>query len=90
MAKIKTASRLTNETPETIQQARTWETVASAYQGEGLCRGCAGQAAYGHQLGFLRVKSPCVDCQPIVDGFPLSGGKLTGWRKFSDGRYHSK
>lgn len=45
--------------PETLSQATNWETVKGRYIREGLCIGCAGQAAYGHQMSFLRIKAPC-------------------------------
>ncbi len=52
--------------PETQRQASTWENVTNRYEAAGLCRGCAGQAAYGHQLGFNRVKDPCDPCRGVV------------------------
>lgn len=45
--------------PETHRQATTWENTKNKYKGAGLCNGCAGQAAYGHQLGFHKIKPPC-------------------------------
>lgn len=45
--------------PETARQAGTWENVKNRYADAGLCNGCAGQAAYGHQLGFARIHPPC-------------------------------
>lgn len=45
--------------PETFRQAGTWENVKNKYVDAGLCNGCAGQAAYGHQLGFTRIHPPC-------------------------------
>jgi hypothetical protein len=45
--------------PETVRQAVTWENTKNKYMAAGLCGGCAGQAAYGHQLGFHRIKDPC-------------------------------
>lgn len=51
--------------PETLRQARTWETVKGHYEDAGLCGGCAGQAAYGHQLGFAKIKPPCAECAYI-------------------------
>lgn len=62
--KIKVAVVTTRrkDRPETIRQARTWETVKGHYQEAGLCEGCAGQAAYGAQLGFAKIKPPCAEC----------------------------
>lgn len=85
MAKMQTAARLTDENCETTRQAATWERTANAYQEDGLCRGCAAQAAYGHQLGFGRIHPPCEDCQPTVAGLPLPAGRGTPWRKHPRG-----
>jgi hypothetical protein len=52
--------------PETLRQAQTWEAVKTHYLNAGLCNPCAGQAAYGHQLGFTRIKNPCKPCQKII------------------------
>ncbi len=85
MARLKTATKLTKETPETPAQAKVWENTARKYQDDGLCRPCAGQAAYGHQLGFSRVQPPCDGCAPVVAGFPLPAGAGTPWRKWPRG-----
>lgn len=90
MARISNAARLTDEAPETMSQAHTWVVTANAYEADGLCRGCAGQAAYGHQLGFSRVHPPCDTCQPIVDTFPVDAGQATPWRKFAKGKTHDR
>jgi hypothetical protein len=63
----------------TRRQAQRWDAHVEAYKARGLCVGCAGQAAYGHQLGFNVIKPPCEECQPLVDTFrgePLANG----WR----------
>jgi hypothetical protein len=52
--------------PETPRQAATWENVKNRYVEAGLCTGCAGQAAYGHQLGFTRIKDPCDNCRTVT------------------------
>jgi hypothetical protein len=52
--------------PETIRQARTWETVKGHYLEEGLCEKDAAQAAWGHQNGFTQIKDPCEECQKIT------------------------
>lgn len=82
---MKSASRLTSEDPETKRQAQSWEVTANLYEADGLCRGCAGQAAYGHQVGFSRIKEPCEACRPVVSGFPFSAGRHTPWRRFDRG-----
>ena len=52
--------------PETLRQAETWENVKNKYVAAGLDNGCAGQAAYGHQMGFARIHPPCPACQLIT------------------------
>ena len=47
--------------PETPRQAGTWQNTKTKYLAAGLCNGCAGQAAYGHQMGFHRIQPPCTD-----------------------------
>jgi hypothetical protein len=66
MASRKTTARTPADRPETVRQARTWETVKGHYEDAGLDGGCAGQAAYGHQLGFAKVNPPCDHCSYIV------------------------
>lgn len=81
--------------PETMSQARTWDTVKAAYLRAGLCHACAGQAAWGHQLGFGHVsppdkrgfrhgiRPPCDRCRPLVAAFPVAAP--AGWRRFARG-----
>jgi hypothetical protein len=52
--------------PETERQAQTWENTKNKYVAAGLDNGCAGQAAYGHQMGFHRIKPPCSNCKRIT------------------------
>lgn len=52
--------------PETMRQAHTWENVKRRYEAAGLCGGCAGQVAYGHQLGFAKINDPCPACRSVV------------------------
>lgn len=58
--------RITTDRPETFRQAQTWETVKGHYEDAGLDGGCAGQAAYGHQMGFRKVQPPCRTCAVLV------------------------
>lgn len=60
------ADKRKGDKPETVRQAATWENVKNHYLAAGLCNGCAGQAAYGHQLGFSRIKDPCDTCKMIT------------------------
>lgn len=60
MAANKTTPK--GDKPETLRQAHTWTTVKHEYERAGLCGGCAGQAAYGHQLGFHKgLTPPCAE-----------------------------
>jgi hypothetical protein len=70
------------EPPETIHQAKRWETVKNRYLAAGLCVNCASQAAYGHQLAFSRIHPPCDDCAAVVAGFPIQATTL--WRRLAD------
>jgi hypothetical protein len=62
----KRATTTRRDRPETLRQARTWETVKGHYEAAGLCEGCAGQAAYGAQLGFAKINPPCDHCSYVV------------------------
>lgn len=60
--------------PETLRQARTFETFKTAHVHAGLCHTCASQAAYGRQLGFSRVAGPCTDaCRSAAGLVPELG-----------------
>jgi len=61
--------------PETVRQAIRWDARVKAYKATGLCSACAGQAAYGHQLGFDVIAAPCDTCRPLVKA---STG-VSGW-----------
>lgn len=63
---MKTTEKRKGDRPETLSQAINWETVKGRYRRAGLCNGCAGQAAYGHQLSFLRIKPPCDACRGLA------------------------
>lgn len=64
--------------PETLAQARRWETTKRRYIGAGLCDKCAAQAAWGHQIGFSRINAPCADCAAVVGAFP-KGTSHAAW-----------
>lgn len=67
------------ERPETLRQAITWESVKRNYLQHGLCDRCAGQAAWGHQIGFSRLEQlPCGKCWPAVQRLPKA--QPDGWR----------
>lgn len=65
--------------PETLGQARRWETIKRRYIGAGLCDKCAAQAAWGHQIGFTRSNAPCADCAAVVGAFPKGTSHAT-WK----------
>lgn len=71
--------------PETPGQARIWIIVRNNYTRFGLCFGCAAQAAWGHQNGFLTVKPPCEACIEAVALLPKPGGASSPWRRFRRG-----
>lgn len=68
---------------ETLEQARTFDRIASRYRKAGLCDTCAAQAAYGHQLGFSKVHRPCTSCEAQVALYPTV--RVNGWRSFPRG-----
>lgn len=67
--------------PETIGQAKTYDSRASRYRAAGLCDACAAQGAFGHQQSFAKVRKPCPDCISLVRLFPREA--LNGWRALS-------
>lgn len=74
--------RDTWEPPETMRQAKRWETTKNRYLAAGLCVTCASQAAYGHQLGFARIHPPCDKCMSAMVSFPIQA--TTVWRRLAD------
>lgn len=52
--------------PETIRQARRWDQAKAGYLKRGLCSPCAGQLAWGQQLGLSRVNPPCEKCSLLI------------------------
>jgi hypothetical protein len=65
--------------PETIRQAKRWDVAANKAERLGLCRKCAGQHAWGLQIGFGLSHPPCPTCAAVVDAI---GGeeRPNGWR----------
>jgi hypothetical protein len=66
-------------TPETLDQARLWESVKQSYLSDGFCVACAVQAAYGHQLGFSQVAPACADCRGIAPTYRWAGPRARAW-----------
>lgn len=48
--------------PETLSQVKSWDRNKLHYSLAGFCDTCAAQAAWGHQIGFSRVRRPCRVC----------------------------
>ena len=69
---------------ETPGQARIFDAMKRHYVRLGLCYPCAAQAAWGHQLGFSRINPPCLECQSLVDTFPVA--RPGRWRSNSPRR----
>jgi hypothetical protein len=70
--------------PETVYAAVRWENVCRRYEAKGLCRRCAGQAAWGHQNGFLSIHDPCDVCKPVVAKLPMPSSN-DAWRRIIRG-----
>lgn len=64
---------------ESPRMARRWQSNLSRYANAGLCPRCAGQAAFGHQLGWANVFPPCSVCWPIVTSWANPTGSPSGW-----------
>ncbi|BCW72415.1 hypothetical protein NicSoilB8_34590 [Arthrobacter sp. NicSoilB8] len=77
-------SRRAQDPPETLRQARIFDSTKRHYERLGLCRVCAAQASFGHQRGFSQINPPCHECQPKVDDFPTDKPGL--WRSYSPRR----
>ena len=74
----------TENGPETLGQARVWTRKQGRYELAGLDPACAAQAAWGHAVGFQKIKDPCLVCLPIVAAFPVPGPKGSKWNKILD------
>lgn len=69
--------------PETLRQARRWDSAFTRYTRAGLCPRCASQAAWAGQIGYSRVHPPCEGCAPIVANFP-GARHVSGWRSLPE------
>lgn len=78
---VKDSAKHTADRPETLREAQEWDASNRHYVHLGLCYADAGQAAFGHQMGFTRVNQPCLECRPIIAGFPDKAAN--GWRSHS-------
>src|SRR5690606_10003832 len=68
-------------TAETLEQARTWDRVKTAYLRDGFCDPCAAQAAWGHQNGFTRVRPICGLCVGTIPTYRHAGERARTWAK---------
>lgn len=77
--------------PETVVQAVVWQTVKNRYLAAGLCDGCAGQAAWGHQalVGFRAVHPPCQRCAGTVLSEAMVQRHGPRGQRWLDGGYRS-
>ena len=64
--------------PETPNQARRWDVQKSRAVAHGLCSRCAGQYAWGLQVGFAHSRPPCSNCAVIVGSTP-GETRPNGW-----------
>lgn len=78
------------DVPETISQAVNWTTVKYRYEQAGLCGGCAGQAAYGHQMSFLRIRPPCDSCRGKIMTARLIRQQGKRGQLWVNGHWHPK
>lgn len=75
---MSSAQRAKVDRPETLRQARRWESLAVTYRAAGLCDRCASQAATARQLGHSQSAGPCSTCWPLwARMLPVSGSALT-------------
>ena len=66
--------------PETLAQARRFQSWCGRYRAAGLCNMCAAQAAYGHAHGWRVIEPPCPRCLPVLATFPRSVRGSVAWR----------
>jgi hypothetical protein len=85
---MKIDTKRKGDRPETVSQAKNWETVKGRYIREGLCNGCAGQAAYGHQLAFTRIQAPCLADRGRVLSETLIKQQGTRGQLWLNGHWH--
>jgi hypothetical protein len=68
--------------PETLRQAERWNVAANRAERLGLCRRCAGQYAWGAQIGFSLSHPPCPACARLIETLGAAP-KPNGWRVLS-------
>lgn len=58
--------KVSRAAPETASEAAEYDKRVSRYRRAGFCDACAGQAAWGGQLGFSNVRPPCPTCTGLT------------------------
>lgn len=64
--------------PETLDQAHRCDVQKSRAIARGLCDKCAGQYAWGLQVGFTHSRPPCSSCAVILAATP-GETRPNGW-----------
>ncbi len=67
-----TMSRSAQDPVETLCKARIFDTTKRRFGRLGLGHPGAARAARGPPVGILPDRSPCHECQQIVDNFPAT------------------
>ncbi len=63
--------------PETLNEARSFESVKNNALAFGLCLHCSSRLAWGHQNGFSQLEPPCEEDSSLVETLPAK--KQNGW-----------
>jgi hypothetical protein len=64
--------------PETMNEARSFETVKTHAVEYGLCIHCSSRLAWGHQNGFRELEPPCKEDFEKIQQLPVE--KQNGWK----------
>jgi hypothetical protein len=65
--------------PETLAQAKRWDTQCARARAWGLCDRCSSQYSWGLQLGFTQVHPPCDSCAELLAD-AVGTARIGGWR----------
>lgn len=55
-----------DDSRETLRMAQHWDNRLAKYEAAGFCRVCSTQAAWGHSIGFARVRPACSSCRGLT------------------------
>jgi hypothetical protein len=64
--------------PESLDQARRCDVQKNRAIAHGMCNRCAGQYAWGLQIGFTHSRPPCSTCAVILAATP-GEARPNGW-----------